>query len=193
MAHDQTELYPLLANIQQGDQQALGHFYDATVARVYAIALKITANPALAEEIVSDVYLQVWRAAASYSPERATPLGWLLMMAHSRAIDALRKESATTKQQVELSDDVEVEDSHTPNPLDMLLAVETGSALQGALHLLDAQQRQLIALAFYRGLSHQEIAAHTGEPLGSVKTLLRRAQAILRAALTDSFPDRGMS
>ncbi len=193
MAHDQAELYPLLAQVQRGDQQALGSFYDATVSRVYAIALKVTANPALAEEIVSDVYLQVWRAAGNYSAERATPLAWLLMMAHSRAIDALRKESATTKQQVELSDDFEAADTDTPDPLDLTLAVEADSALQTALQLLDAAQRQLIALAFYRGLSHQEIAAYTGEPLGTIKTQLRRAQAILRAALADSFPDRGVS
>jgi RNA polymerase sigma-70 factor (ECF subfamily) len=193
MAQDQAELYPLLANVQQGDAEALGSFYDATVGRVYAIALKVTANPALAEEIVSDVYLQVWRTASQYSAERATPLAWLLMMAHSRAIDALRKESATTKQQVEWHEDLEVEDTQTLNPLEMALAVETSSALQAALLLLDVQQRQWIALAFYRGLSHQDIAEYTGEPLGTVKTVLRRAQAILRAALTDSFPDRGMS
>lgn len=193
MAHDQAELYPLLVQVQRGDQQALGSFYDATVGRVYAIALNVTANPALAEEIVSDVYLQVWRTASSYRTERATPLAWLLMMAHSRAIDALRKESTTTKQQVELSDDFEAADPDTPNPLDLSLAVEANSALQTALQLLDASQRQLIALAFYRGLSHQEIAEYTGEPLGTIKTQLRRAQAILRAALADSFPDRGVS
>ena len=193
MAQDQAELYPLLAKIQQGDQKALGGFYDATVGRVFAVALKVTANHALAEEIVSDVFLQVWRGAANYSAERATPLGWVLMMAHSRSIDALRKEAASVKQQVALPDDFEAEDEHTPTPLEISLDMEQGSALQAALQVLDAQQRQLIALAFYRGLSHQEIAAYTGEPLGTVKTLLRRAQAILRAALTDSFPDRGMS
>lgn len=193
MAQDQAELYPLLANVQQGDAEALSSFYDATVGRVYAIAMKVTANPALAEEIVSDVYLQVWRTASQYSAERATPLAWLLMMTHSRAIDALRKESATTKQQVEWHEDLEMEDTQTLNPLEMALAVETGSALQAAVASLDVQQRQFIALAFYRGLSHQDIAAHTGEPLGTVKTVLRRAQAILRAALSDTFPDRGVS
>lgn len=193
MAQDQAELYPLLANVQQGDAEALSRFYDATVGRVYAIAMKVTANPALAEEIVSDVYLQVWRTASQYSAERSTPLAWLLMMTHSRAIDALRKESATTKQQVEWHEDLEVEDTQTLNPLEMALAMETGSALQAAVASLDVQQRQFIALAFYRGLSHQDIAAHTGEPLGTVKTVLRRAQAILRAALSDTFPDRGVS
>lgn len=193
MAHDQAELYPLLAHIRQGDQQALGSFYDATVSRVFAVALKITANPALAEEIVSDVYLQVWRMADSYVAEKASPLGWVLMMAHSRAIDTLRKEAVTTKQQVALPDDFDAEDVESPTPLDELLGTEQGSTLQAALQLLDAQQRQWLALAFYRGLSHQEIAAHTGEPLGTVKTVLRRAQAILRAALTDTFPERGRS
>ncbi len=193
MAHDQADLYPLLEKVRQGDQAALGDFYDATVGRVFTVALKITATHALAEEIVSDVYLQVWREALNYSPERATPLAWLLMMAHSRAIDVLRKEGAATKQQVAFPDDFDAEDATMPTPLDATLAAEQCSTLTAALQLLDAQQRQLIALAFYRGLSHQEIAAYTGEPLGTIKTLLRRAQAILRAALTDSFPDRGMS
>ncbi|QTR44680.1 sigma-70 family RNA polymerase sigma factor [Thiothrix litoralis] len=184
MLQDQGELYVLLEKIQRGDQAALGVFYNATVRRVFAVALKVTANKELAEEIVSDVFMQAWHNASSYSAERATPLGWLLMMAHSRSIDAVRKEGSATRNQIPLEDDYDVADTATLDPLSNTLGVEQGNELAEALKLLDGQQRQMIALAFYRGMSHQEIAEYTGEPLGTVKTLLRRAQSILRAALT---------
>ncbi|MBU0655209.1 MAG: sigma-70 family RNA polymerase sigma factor [Gammaproteobacteria bacterium] len=193
MAQDQTHFYPLLERIRQGDQEALGILYDATVRRVFAVAFKITSNHELAEEIVSDVYLQVWRTAAAYDMERSTPLGWLLMLAHSRALDTLRREASSTKLQVEMPETVDVEDTQTLTPQEVVLDAEQGSELQAAIRLLDGQQRQMLALAFYRGMSHQEIADYTGEPLGTVKTILRRAQAILRAALTDSYPNVDVS
>ncbi|EIJ36421.1 RNA polymerase sigma factor [Thiothrix nivea] len=184
MAQDQGELYVLLEKIQRGDQAALGIFYDATVRRVYAVAIKVTASPELAEEIVSDVFMQVWHNASSYSAERSTPLGWLLMMAHSRSIDSLRREGSATRNQMPLEEAYDAPDETTPGPLAATLGVEQHHELASALKLLDGQQRQMITLAFYRGLSHQEIANYTGEPLGTVKTTLRRAQSILRGALT---------
>ena len=186
MAQDQGELYALLEKIQRGDQVALGVLYDTTVRRVFAVALKVTANQELAEEIVSDVFMQVWHNASSYSAERATPLGWLLMMAHSRSIDTLRKEGSVTRNQVPMEADYDVQDHAALDPLANTLGVEQGNELAEALKLLDGQQRQMIALAFYRGMSHQEIAEYSGEPLGTVKTILRRAQSILRGALTKS-------
>lgn len=182
MAQDQAELYALLEKIQQGDQAALGVFYDVTVRRVFAIALKVTSSHELAEEIVSDVFMQVWHNASSYTAERATPLGWVLMMAHSRAIDTLRRENSTTRNQIPLAEDHDVPDNNALDPLSNTLGVEQGAVLAEALKLLDGQQRQMIALAFYRGMSHQEIAEYSGEPLGTVKSILRRAQSILRGA-----------
>ena len=183
MSQDQSQLYYLLERIQQGDQQALGLFYDITVGRVFSIAMKITACHAFAEEVVNDVYLQVWRSASNYNAERATPLAWLAMLAHSRAVDSQRSEFKTTQHHTPLLDEVEIEDKVMPQPLSMTVSAEQGSQLHEALKLLDKEQRQMIALAFYRGMSHQEIADYTGEPLGTVKTVLRRAQSILRAAL----------
>lgn len=184
MSQQQGELYVLLEKIQQRDQAALGSFYDVTVGRVFAVALKVTSNHALAEEIVSDVFMQVWRSAARFDADRASPLGWLLMMARSRAIDAVRRENSATREQTPLDEDYDVVDEAAPNPLGNTLCIEQNSELCEALKLLDERQRQMIALAFYRGMSHQEIANHTGEPLGTVKTVLRRSQSILRGALT---------
>jgi RNA polymerase sigma-70 factor (ECF subfamily) len=190
MAQDQTDLYALLERIKHGDQVALSSLYDLTIGKVFSIVLQVTANTALAEETVNDVYLQVWRTAASYQSERAMPLSWLMMLAHSRAIDALRKEATISKPQVEMPEDDIIEDENLQRPVDKVMAVEQQDLLHAALNLLDKQERQLIELAFYRGMSHQELANYTGEPLGTIKTVLRRAQTKLRARLTESFPER---
>lgn len=192
MAQDQSDLYALVKRMQQGDQAALEQLYDLTVGKIYSITLHITNHQALAEETVNDVYLQAWRSASSYEPERAAPLSWLMMLTYSRAIDNLRKETNITKQQIDISDE-EIEDVRQVRPLEDALKGEQVNLLRTALNVLDKQQRQLIELAFYHGMSHQELADYTGEPLGTVKTVLRRAQTILRATLNDTFPEVGRS
>ena len=186
MMQKQDELYHLLARIGGGEQEALGIFYDQTVGRVFGLALKITASHELAEEVVSDVYMQVWRSATQYSAERASPLAWLMMLAYSRASYIMRHEASITRHQSPLEEIDWVNADNLSDPLDTTLGLEQDNALNKALKLLDKQQKQMIILAFYRGMSHQEIARYTGKPLGSVKTLLRRAQSILRQALTHS-------
>lgn len=183
MDQEESDLHGLLNKIQCRDQAALGTFYDVTVDRVFALVMHVTANKALTEEIVSDVFMQVWRNASRFDAERASPLGWLLMMARSRAIDTLRREGRATRDQLPLAEDYDPPDDKQPNPLSNTLRIEQNTELSQALELLDARQRQMITLAFYRGMSHQNIANHTGEPLGTVKTVLRRSQEILRGAL----------
>lgn len=178
--------------MQHSQQEALGRFYDLTVSYVFGLALRITSNQALAEEIVNDVYLQAWRNRASYQAAQATPLAWVMMMTHSRAIDALRRETTVTKQQLPMAEDFDAVDEQCLSPLEQLSTHEHTERLVTALKLLDKQQRHWISLAFYRGMSHQEIADYTGEPLGTVKTVLRRAQAVLRTALTSAYPTGGI-
>lgn len=190
--NNQTELYALVERMQHSDQEALGRLYDLTVSYVFGLAMRITSQTALAEEIVNDVYLQAWRNRSSYQAKQATPLAWLMMMAHSRAIDAIRKELTATKQQLPMVEDFDAVDEHTKGPLEQLMQLDEAEHISVALKLLDEQQRHWISLAFYRGMSHQEIADYTGEPLGTVKTVLRRAQAILRAALTNTYPHGGI-
>jgi len=188
MAIDQTELYGLIEGMSQGDRDAFGKLYDATVSRVFGVVMRITSNKELAEEVVSDAYMQAWRSAVNYDRELAAPMTWLIMIARSRAIDGLRRERSATKNQVPAIEGFDSVDVMTPEPLVNTLGVEQSDELEELLKLLDRKERQMIALAFYRGFSHREIANYTGEPLGSVKTILRRSQAILRAALlkTDS-------
>ena len=175
-----------LSAINQQDEAALAAFYDATIGRVYGIALRITRKPEAAEEVVADVYLQIWRNASSYNAARGRVLPWLLTIARSRALDHLRrKDPAEAHPEPDsLRPDLVID----PNdPLDLLQSIERQTALYQALSRLKPIQRQLIALAFFNGLSHQEAAAHSGLPLGTVKTHIRRALDQLQNLLPAIF------
>ena len=189
----ETSLAALLGEIATKDESALAAFYDATVNRVYGLALRITRASHVAEEVVSDVYWQVWQQADRYDVTRGKVLTWLLTVCRSRALDALRRhDPAEPCAEPELL----LVDSHSSNddPLDLLLMVERNTILHTALKTLDSIPRQLLALAFFKGFSHQEIADHTGMPLGSVKTVLRNAMGTLKPMLHHSaLPFRGES
>jgi len=187
MATDQTALYAMLNRIADGDQQAFSQFYDVTISRTFGFIMKITANQQLAEEVASDAYMQVWRTAVNYDAELAAPMTWLMMIARSRAIDALRRENSATKHQLPLLEALDMVDEAEPGPLTEALGAETVTILNDLLKVLDNTERQMIVLAFFQGMSHTEIAAHTGKPLGSVKTIMRRAQALLRTAWRKTY------
>ncbi len=175
-------LRKLLTNIAQGYQTALAKLYDITISHVYGVALRVTRQPEMAEEVVSDVYMQVWRQAARYDESRGHILGWLLVIARSRALDSLRRqdEAFSHPEPHQLIDEPE-DNGH--NPQHALLASESNTALHHALLVLSPIQRQLLALAFFKGLSHSEIVEHAGIPLGSVKTHIKRALKRLQDAL----------
>ncbi len=179
---DDEVLRDCLDGICEQDQSALGRFYDLTVSRVYGVALRIVRNDDMAEEVVSDVYMQVWRDAHRYDDTRGRVLGWLLIIARSRALDLLRRqdEAFSHPEPYEL---VSEPDNGQKNAEDLLEAAQAGTALHAAMSQLTPLQRQLLALAFFRGLSHSEIVEHCGMPLGSVKTHIRRALGILRETL----------
>jgi RNA polymerase sigma-70 factor (ECF subfamily) len=177
------EMAAWIAAMARGDAQAMRKLHDATLGRVYGLALRIVRTREAAEEVAVDVYLQAWRSAHTYEALRGAPLAWLLTICRSRALDHLRRADPA-----EAHPDPEVlapreSLARGDDPQDLLVAIEEHSQLKRALSELSALQRQLIALAFFRGLTHQEIAAHSQLPLGSVKTYIRRALAELRARL----------
>lgn len=179
------QMAALLARIVHQDQRALERLYDATAGRVHGLVLRIVGRRALAEEVVEDTFWQVWRQAARFDAARGRPMTWLLAMARSRAIDALRREQRFVHD--ELPDD-DVADAATAAPpaQDLLEATRHHAAVHAALAALDARSRQLVALAFLRGLTHEEIAEQQQMPLGSVKSLIRRALLQLRKAMEAS-------
>jgi len=166
------------------DEHALAALYDATLSRVYSIVLRVVRRPALADEVVEDTYFQVWRQAARFDPARGRALTWLLGMARSRAIDAIRHEARFQHDSLDVESAPEIED-HKPAADDLLDAAREHADLHRALMLLNAQPRQLVAMAFFKGLSHEEIASQTSLPLGTVKSQIRRALLTLQQALCD--------
>lgn len=178
-ALDDTQLAELIQRIVERDQRALEALYDATSSRVHGLVLRITQQSALAEEVVEETYWQVWRQAPRFESARGRPITWLLAMARSRAIDALRRDQRFAHD--ELPDDDAADAAGTaPPPQDLLDATRASGRLHAALAGLDARARQLVALAFFRGLTHEEIAEQQQMPLGTVKSLIRRSLQQLR-------------
>lgn len=180
---DEAQLARWLTQVAARDEQALSALYDATLARVYGLVLRIVRRPAWAEEVVEETYFQVWRQALRFDPERGRALTWLLGMARSRAIDALRREMRHQHDSLDPDDDLPLPDTAAAPVADLIDAARGQALLHDALLALGAQPRQLVALAFFRGLSHEEIAAHTALPLGTVKSQIRRALLSLRQTL----------
>jgi RNA polymerase sigma factor (sigma-70 family) len=179
---------PFLAGIVREDEQALADLYDATVARVYSLILRILRQPSLAEEVVTDTYFQVWRQAVRFDPKRGKAIAWLLSMARSRAIDALRHETRFTHEPLGADDLLlltmpEFHASESISGEHYVDAKKINAHLHQALCSLGAQPRQLIALAFFKGLSHEEISDQTAIPLGTVKSQIRRALISLKTTL----------
>lgn len=176
-------LAALIARMATGDETALGRFYDLALPRVHALAMRITGRRDLAEEVCIETFWQCWREADRFDGQRGQPLAWLMVMTRSRALDALRRLDRL-HYCADPEQHLDGEACPAGSPLDRLLQDERADALGSALAMLTPVQRQMVALAFYRDLSHQEISAQTGLALGTVKSHLKRAQDSLRGLLT---------
>lgn len=185
---DQDELYQLLSDMKNSDETAMSKFYDLTVNRVYGLALRIVGRPDLAEEVVCDVFLQVWNNCASFDGDRAKPIAWLMMICRSRALDKLRREQSATKNQFPEEEEQQAEDTSITTPFEDLSSIQASHTVYQAIKILNDKQRQIITLAFYKGMSQTEISEYLGEPLGTIKSNMRRAQLVLKNALSkDNF------
>ncbi len=186
-ATDDSALQQLMARIVAQEERALALLYDHASARVYGLALRIVRRPALAEEVVEDTFWQAWRQAPRFDPARGRVLTWLLTIARSRAIDLLRRDADFLRT---LSTDelvLELVFDEGPDAHERIDAERVAQRVNQALLVLEPQARQLVALAFFRALTHEEIARHTGLPLGTVKSMIRRALQLLRRHLAPSF------
>lgn len=176
------ELSGLLAKTAQGDEGALGALYDYTSPQVYGLALRVLDDPAMAEEVTLDVYMQVWKQAKQFDGNRGNPIVWLAVLTRSRAIDRLRT-GQTERLHRQPLDLVEEECDPSKNPEESVVQLERRGLVQDALASLAPEQREVIELAYFSGLSQSEIASKIGQPLGTVKTRARLGMMKLRNIL----------
>ena len=177
------QLVHLVEKIIDRDESALSELYDITLAKVYGLAMKITRRFDLAEEVAEDTYWQVWHEAGRFDAERGSVMAWIMLICRSRSLDLLRRQDRAESHP---QPDELAPHELSASPLDLLLVLERSSALHGAMSRLTPIQRQLVALAFFKGYTHEEIAQQTCIALGSVKSHIKRAQSLLKAALTNS-------
>jgi RNA polymerase sigma-70 factor (ECF subfamily) len=174
----------LIARIAQGDGDAFSRFYDAFAGAAFGLIRRVLRDPGVSEEVLQEVFWQIWREAAQYDPRRGTPEAWLLMRAKTRAIDKLR--SIRRRERTFVTPVNEALARPAEALQDTGAGAEDRSVLEPALAQLPPAQRRVIELAFFEGLTQSEIAARLGEPLGTVKTrarlALERMRSVLKAA-----------
>jgi RNA polymerase sigma-70 factor (ECF subfamily) len=172
---DEPDDLALIAAIAQGDNGAIELLYDRYAPVVYRLALRMLKNPEMAEDLVQEVFWRVWRRASSFERERGRVAQWLFGIAHNLCIDELRRLRARP---TPVYEDVEhpliqrLVDERTDVPASAI-ASEQRHTIAAALHELPASQRQALELAYFGGLSHQEIATKLEKPLGTIKTRVR--------------------
>ena len=176
----------LLERVAGGDPDALSELYERYRTVTYSVALRITTDPSAAEDVVQEAFLGVWRNAGRYASARGSVRTWILAIVHHRAIDSLRRRRPIS----------ELPESDAPPPSTLVLPdiwPEVAGrldrdAISAALATLSPIQREALELAYYGGLTQQEIAARTGAPLGTVKSRVRLGLLAMRAALTGENP-----
>ena len=175
----------LMGRIKAQEDSALAHLYRRHFALLRTVISRVLNNDHDVDDLVQEVFLEVWRQAEHYSEEKGKALGWLVTLARRRAIDRVRKKQAYYRAQERYREEV----NHHPEPCvehgaDCEAATsETGEIFQRVMANLPPAQREALQLAFYRGLSQREIAAKTGIPLGTIKTRLELALRKVRSAI----------
>lgn len=168
----------LLQLCAAGDRDAFRRLYERCSPRLYGIALRVAREPSLAADAVHDAFVQVWRQAGRFDPARGAADAWLATLVRYRALDIARRR----RRDVLGYEPVDAPDE-APSVLDRLVGSADADLLRRCLEVLDEEKRRLIVLAFTDGLSHGELAARVGAPLGTVKSWIRRSLSTLRACL----------
>jgi len=165
----------LLALVQSGNEQAMASLFDRYSKLVFSVGLRVLRDPAAAEDILQEVFMQIWRNPDSFTAARGSLGGWLAIVARNRSIDTIRRRRPT----------VDVDDVPLASSYNLADEAERNSLMErarGVIHKLPLEQRKTLEMAFFDGLTHSEIAEMTGDPLGTVKTRIRSALLTLRKA-----------
>src|SRR5216117_1057553 len=177
----------LIARIAQRDREAFSRFYDAFAGLALGLIRRILRDPAAAEEVLQEVFWQVWQEAERYDPKRGSPEAWLVMRAKTRAIDRLRAMRRREKTFVAPVDEAVAKTPEQPTENPGVVAERRG-LVRSALDGLPEPQRRVVELAFFEGLTQSEIASRLGEPLGTVKTRARLALERLKGLIKREEP-----
>jgi RNA polymerase sigma-70 factor (ECF subfamily) len=165
----------LLSLVQKGDEYAMASLFDRYSKIVYSVALRVLRDPASAEDVLQEIFMQIWRNPDGFTATRGSLGGWLAVVSRNRSIDALRRKRPTEQ----------VDDMALASPYNLADEAERNNMMEKArsvIHLLPTEQRKTLEMAFFDGLTHSEIAEMTGDPLGTVKTRIRSALTTLRKA-----------
>jgi RNA polymerase sigma-70 factor (ECF subfamily) len=173
----------LLRRVAAGDLQAMSDFYDQSVQPLYSVALRILGDAGEAEEVIQDVFVQVWEKAATFDSLIGSALHWVLSITRHRAIDRLRSRQRRSRLVDQLIETGDVETEFASAPENAVLSGDEAAAVRAALGSLPGDQRQAIQMAFFGGLTHAEIAEALHQPLGTIKARIRRGLLRLRESL----------
>ena len=174
----------LLAQIGEKDREALASLYDRYGRRVFALAARILNDPVGSEEVTQDVFMSVWRRGASYTSKKGKFTTWLFSIAHNRTIDELRKRRRDrSRENDDIEDHYDLKSSDI-SPADAAVAQSEYAKVKAAMDKLPEEQKSVVELSYFKGLTQTEIATKTGQPLGTVKTRMRLALKKLRVALS---------
>ncbi len=178
-------LIALLDRIATRDEAALRELYDITSRKLYGLALRMVGRVDLAEDVLQECYLNVWRIASDYRASLSPPLGWMSVIVRSRALDMLRRLASQMDGKTQSLDDEESEQiaSSEVGLLDAAMAGEQAGALNNCLSKIEAKQRDVIVWAYFRDMSHSELASQFDLPIGTIKTWIRRGLAQLKSCM----------
>jgi RNA polymerase sigma-70 factor (ECF subfamily) len=184
-AERSARLAGLLGRVALADQRAFEALYGQTSAHLYAVALRIVRDPPAAEEILQEAFVSIWHHAGSYDAARSQPMTWLASIVRNRCLDQLRRRELDTVTLASDDDDAPALDvpDRGLTPVELLLRGAEAQSVRECVETLDAGPRQAIAMAFFQGLSHAELAAQLREPLGTIKSWVRRGLERLRRCL----------
>lgn len=174
----------LIGRVRRRDEEALAAFYDRHAGIMYAMLLRILKDSGAAEEVLQDMFLDVWRRAERFDGNRGTPLAWLLVMGRSRALSRLR--ATRRRYDIEGADELRPETMVSPaDPESEVAQLRWAEKIRAALRSLPPKQKEAVELAYFEGLTQTEIAARTGSPLGTVKSRVRIALQTLWALVSE--------
>lgn len=177
---EKDDLSPLLARVARSDRAAFRQLYDLAAPKLFGIALRISRDRSIAEDVLQDAFTDIWRKAATFDESRGSAKAWLSIVVRNRTIDALRRRSSGVEGETQVSDDAF---QALADPASLSAASVDYMALVACLEELEARDREMVLRAYYRGETREELASRFEAPVNTIKTWLRRGLGSLKECL----------